>query len=450
MAIISVLESLAATSSRLEKEEILEQNHGNDHLKRVLIAALDPYVDYGVRKFKKPKAVTPEVSDYEDLVFHTIVPTILDQLATRKLSGNAARDAVTGAMTKMDSRQQKWFERILLKNLRIGVQTTTVNKVWPGLIKVFKVQLATTLQTSSNNGKIVINDVVAYPKRVEPKLDGLRCIAIKRNGVVTLCTRNGTVLETLPKIKETLESAPYDNAVLDGEAMGDDWNESTSVLMSSKTKKDDSKIFYNVFDAMTLYDWVNQENNDAYSERCKLVNAIIDSLPPDSPVRPVEGKTVENEKELMEFYASVMNKGYEGIMLKDMRAPYRFKRSDAIMKMKPVITYEGVVVGHYDGRYGTSRHGQFGGFEAVLPNGIVTRVGGGFNDVMRAEIKVNADSYIGKIIEIEGQPDPMTDDGLTVDGKVRFPVFLRFRDHGDVDQSVIKAGEEYLSAKEKT
>jgi ATP-dependent DNA ligase len=278
----------------------------------------------------------------------------------------------------------------------------------------------------------------------------LRCIAVKQKGVVTLYTRNGTVLETLPKIKEALEKAKYDNAVLDGEAMGDDWNESTSVLMSSKSKKDDTKIFYNVFDAMTLYDWVNQENNNAYRDRCKLVDAIIGALPDGAHVRRVEGETLNNEEELMAFYASCLDKGYEGIMLKDMSAPYRFKRSDAIIKMKPTITYEGVVVGHYDGRYGTARFEQFGGFEAVLPNGIVTRVGGGFNDVMRAEIKVNPGSYIGKIIEIEGQPDPLTKDGLTVDGKVRFPVFLRYRDASDVDPGVINAGALYLEKHRKT
>jgi hypothetical protein len=54
--------------------------------------------------------------------------------------------------------------------------------------------------------------------------------------------------------------------------------------------------------------------------------------------------------------------------------------------------------------------------------------------------------YIGKIVEIEGQPDPATKDGLTKDGKIRFPVFTRFRDVNDVDQAVIETLKNVLEA----
>ena len=58
---------------------------------------------------------------------------------------------------------------------------------------------------------------------------------------------------------------------------------------------------------------------------------------------------------------------------------------------------------------------------------------------------MNPDNWIGKVVEMEGQPDPLTDNGLTKDGKVRFPVFVRVRDDSDVDQSVIAAGKRYLN-----
>ena len=138
-----------------------------------------------------------------------------------------------------------------------------------------------------------------------------------------------------------------------------------------------------------------------------------------------------------------MEKGYEGIMLKDLNAKYAFKRSDAVKKMKPVATYEGVIVGHYQGNIGSKREGLWGGFSVVMPNGIVTRVGGGYTDILRAEIGVDPDSYIGKVVEVEGQPDPLTHDGFTRDGKVRFPVFVRFRSRTDVDRKVLDAEAAY-------
>jgi ATP-dependent DNA ligase len=116
------------------------------------------------------------------------------------------------------------------------------------------------------------------------------------------------------------------------------------------------------------------------------------------------------------------------------------------VKLKPVATYEGVIVGNYEGNRGSKREGMWGGFLVVMPNGVVTKVGGGFTDALKAQIDVDPDSWIGKIIEVEGQPDPLTVDGLTADGKVRFPVFIRERDPRDVDPKVIAAGEAYRAS----
>jgi hypothetical protein len=74
---------------------------------------------------------------------------------------------------------------------------------------------------------------------------------------------------------------------------------------------------------------------------------------------------------------------------------------------------------------GSKREGLWGGFEVVLPNGVVTRVAGGFTDKLKAEINLDPDSWIGRIFEMKGQPDPQTGDGLTKDGKVRFPAYIR-------------------------
>ncbi len=445
--IIDILEELEATSGRNDKEEILELHSGNDLLRRVFNASQDPYVVYYVNKFKMPSVDQTESSIYsDDDLVESFIDFITNELSTRSLTGNAAKDAVIARFARMTTAlQQKWCQRILLKNLRCGVQATTVNKIWPGTIAGFEVQLACTLRTSYDKSRgIVIDDDVKYPVRVEPKLDGLRCIAIKHDGIVSMFTRNGSPLETLPRVKAALEAADFDDFVLDGEAMGSDWNESASVLMSHKSQKDDSNIVYNVFDAMAYSDWVAQAEGEPLSDRIGLVTALLSLVDLEAPIRQVPGETVTSEKELFEFYSSTMGQGYEGIMLKDLSMPYVFKRSDAILKMKPVVTYEGVIVGHYEGRRGTKREGQWGGFDVVLPNGIVTRLGGGFNDKFRAEVALEGpDAFIGRIVEMEGQPDPLTKDGLTVDGKIRFPVFMRMRDASDVDPKVVTAGEAY-------
>lgn len=255
-------------------------------------------------------------------------------------------------------------------------------------------------------------------------------------------TRNGTVLETLPRIKSLIEAAPWDEFVLDGEVMGADWNESASVVMSHKKNKDDSNMVFHVFDALPFADWRDQESHLPLEDRVLLVGELVSQV--GSPaISQVQGQTAEDQEGLLASYLLSTDQGYEGIMVKDLGAPYIFKRSDNVRKMKPVATYEGAIVGHYEGRRGSKREGLWGGFEVVLPNGVTTRVGSGFTDKLKAEINLNPDSWIGKVVEMEGQPDPLTGDGLTKDGKVRFPVYIRERDPRDVDPKVLSAYENY-------
>jgi hypothetical protein len=445
MSIIDILEELESNSSRLFKENLLAQASSNTLLRDALIASYDPYINYYVSKFKMPPPQSVAVAK-DDVQLRSFLDIILPTLSSRSVVGNEAKVLVVSAFQLMDARQQKWCLRVLLKNLRCGVQETTISKTWPGSISKFSVQLAESLSSHFEpNTGIVIDDKVKYPVRVEPKLDGLRCIIVKHSGEVTMFTRNGSVLETLPRIKASIESAPWDNFVLDGEALGEDWNESASVIMSHKKGKDDSNITYHVFDAMHFDDWRGQENSSKLSTRVDLIAELVEKLQKDSPVVQVGGKNVTTEEDLLKFYAECMDAGYEGIMVKDVNASYCFKRSSSVLKLKPVATYEGVVVGHYEGRRGSKREGLWGGFQIVMPNGIVTRVGGGFTDVMKAEINIDPESWIGRVIEVEGQPEPLTLDGLTRDGRVRFPVFIRERNKSDVDPKVIEAYTSYIS-----
>ena len=439
--VLEILESLEADNSRLYKERILNQHRDNVTLRRFFLFAFDPWKNWGVSKYDKPQTVgcANTTDEHVELFLE-----LLEFLNQRKATGNKARAAVEGFISASSALGQKWFERLLWRNLRCGVSSTTINKIWPNTIVPFAVALANSISTKGVNGNFVFNDPVKYPVRVEAKLDGLRCIAVKHNGNVTMFTRNGTELETLPRIKAVIEAIPADNFVLDGEAMGEDWNESASILMSAKSKKDDSSMLYHVFDYVPFEDWQSQSTSLTYSERLACLMAIIGAGPQiaNSPFRYVKNKVCNNEIELREFYTECLDEGYEGVMLKDIKAPYSWKRSDAILKLKPVATEEGVVVGWNKSSSRTKRAGQFGGFNVLTPNGMITRVGGGYTDKLKSEINENPDAYIGRIVECEHQPP------FTVDGKMRFPVFCRFRDPSDVDPKIMKAYEDYLSNKE--
>jgi len=436
MNTIEILEKLESDNSRLFKEALLREHSDNKTLQRALVMAADPWKNWGVIKYDKVDFFGSH--GHEDAMLDAFMD-LLDLLNDRKMTGSKARGAVEGSISAFDDLGKKWAERLLWRNLRCGVSATTINKIWPGSVVPFAVALAETLATVGVNGDFTITDPVKYPVRVEAKLDGLRCIAVKHNGEVLMFTRSGTLLETLPRIKAAIAALPLDNFVLDGEAMAASWEDSASVMMSSKSKKDDSNMRYHIFDCLPFSEWQAQKSDTPYFFR--LVNlATTLGLSEGSPFRLVKSKTCKNETELREFYSECLDEGYEGVMLKDTKAPYRWKRSDAILKLKPVATEEGTIVDWYEAKESTKRAGQFGGFVILIPNGVTTRVGGGYCDDLKNKIfRDGPDTYIGKIAEVEHQPP------FTPDGKLRFPVFTRFRDVSDVDPKILMAAEAWTS-----
>jgi len=439
--VIEVLELLESDNSRLFKEKVLTENKDDLLLRDFLTMAFDPWKNWGVAKYNRPDPL-PGNSNHEDVELSAFI-ALLEVLNSRTLTGNKAREAVEVAMSQFDAVGQKWCERLLWRNLRCGVSATTINKIWPGSIVPFAVALAESLTTVGVNGDFKITDPVKYPVRVEAKLDGLRLIAVKNHGEVSLFTRSGTPIETLPKIVQAIKCLKEDDIVLDGEVMGEDWNESASVVMSSKTKKDDSTMRYHVFDIVDFSAWQQQVSNTHYRARLLDLQLTIGDTE-GTPFRYVKSTTANDETELREFYNECLTEGYEGVMLKRLDTPYQWKRTDAILKMKPVATEEGVIVGWHLSPEKTKRAGQFGGFHVLTKNGVVTKVGGGYTDTQKKQIQEEGpDTYIGRIAEVEHQPP------FTNDGKLRFPVFSRFRDPADVDPKILSAYDDYKACNEQ-
>lgn len=433
--VIEILEQLESDNSRLFKERVLTDNKDDLLLRDFLTMAFDPWKNWGVAKYNRPDPL-PGNSNHADVELSTFI-VLLEALNRRTLTGNKAREAVEVVMSQFDAVGQKWCERLLWRNLRCGVSSSTINKIWPGSIVPFAVALAESLTTVGVNGDFKITDPVKYPVRIEAKLDGLRLIAVKNHGEVALFTRSGTPIETLPKIVQAIKDLKTDNIVLDGEVMGEDWNESASVVMSSKSKKDDSTMRYHVFDIVDFTAWQTQVSTTHYDRRLADLQLAIGDTE-GTPFRFVKSTTAQDEAELRQFYNECLTEDYEGVMLKRLDTPYQWKRTDAILKMKPVATEEGVIVGWHLSPEKTKRAGQFGGFHVLTPNGVITKVGGGYTDSQKKQIQDEGpDTYIGRIAEVEHQPP------FTADGKLRFPVFSRFRDPADVDPKILAAYKEW-------
>ena len=131
--------------------------------------------------------------------------------------------------------------------------------------------------------------------------------------------------------------------------------------------------------------------------------------------------------DIMRRYAEdCVEEGYEGIMIKDVGAPYVCKRADYWMKWKPTISVDLNIVGFEEG---TGRNENRLG--AIICEGIDNdrrirvNVGSGFSDSLRDEYWTNRDELLGHLVEVQADAVTQNQDGSY---SLRFPRFLRFRD----------------------
>ncbi len=131
-------------------------------------------------------------------------------------------------------------------------------------------------------------------------------------------------------------------------------------------------------------------------------------------LRAVEQTRVANRAELKRRFDAIVKGGAEGLMLHLADAPYVTGRSDVLLKLKPLLDTEAVVVRHLPGK---GRHvGRLGALEVKTSDGVLFRLGTGFSDAVR-----NHPPPIGSRVTYTYRE-------ITPAGKPRFASFLRVRD----------------------
>lgn len=112
--------------------------------------------------------------------------------------------------------------------------------------------------------------------------------------------------------------------------------------------------------------------------------------------------------------AAVLKAGGEGLMLHRADALYESGRSDTLLKLKPWLDAEAVVVGHLPGK--GKYVGQLGALRLRLPDGRQFNLGTGFTDAQRRD-----PPPIGSLVTYRYRE-------LTGSGLPRFASFVRRRD----------------------
>ena len=396
-------ESLEENSGRLAKEFIIEQERDNEIFKELLELAYNPFRIYHLKKFDPI-----ESSDKFDLIQnYAAFKRLLVDLEARLISGNLAIERAQYCFSHMTNIERKWYLRVLQKDLNVGVQAKTINKIIPGLIPVFDVMLAQPFRS--------------YPDRfiLQPKYDGMRIIANTTTG--ELFSRKGKRVEGFDLIEKEIKNKFTNGMMLDGELLAGAKGKkihSFNNLMQQAFKKESGKqgILY-------AFDFFGDE--DQLTRTRKLEQLLLDTPSFTVKKTPTSGVITRDTAHLVEsFYKKCLEDGFEGLILKDVDASYEFKRSYSWQKVKPVQTYDLKVIGIESGGADT-KYQELVGALVVDFNGQEVRVGSGLTDQQRLDWVLLPNRIIGKTIEVMAQEETSNKQGTT---SLRFPRFKRIRE----------------------
>ena len=394
---------LVNTKGTNAKMDYVKQNMVNKTIVKLLEMTFNPYVSFNV--VKVPKTKKTEQAPPDDVWNEFIrVATIC---AKREKTGNAAIELMQSVFQRASKEQERWMRKILKKSLAIGISVKSLNKIQPGFIPTFEVSLAQKFDM-----KRVKSDEVY----VEPKLDGIRCLAIVDRGEAKLFTRAGKQITNFDSTVG-VELAQLRDGCYDGEIMSVDFRELMRQV-NRKEDKDISQVYFAVFDYINLKEWHAKKSKTQCAVRKEQIKNQLSTVGKFKYLRIVRFKTIEaTEENFKKEHDYWVSKGEEGIMIRDISAPYEFKRDWSVMKYKAFFDVDVRIKGLLEG---TGKHqGKLGSF-VIDYKGKEVRVGSGLTDSLREELWIDRNKHVGRLIEVRYQEE-------TPDGSLRFPTFVCFR-----------------------
>lgn len=262
---------------------------------------------------------------------------------------------------------------------------------------------------------------IKFPAFVQPKLDGIRCIAMVKNGICTLWSRTRKRITSMPHIVEEIENVfKGQNIILDGELYNHDYKANfehiVSLVRQEEPDERHTDVQYHIYDTVT---------EGSFGERIQVLFYKLfcheEKNGKLSFIRTVETVSVENEDHSKEAYANWRLQGFEGAMIRNSDSLYEYKRSYGLQKIKEFDDGEFEIIGVEEGRGKLSGH--VGAFICRMENGkeFLAKMSG--NTEKLKEYFNNSSLWQGKKLTVQYQ-------GLTgAEGVPRFPVGVVIRDY---------------------
>ena len=342
--ILTILDRVASTSSRNEKEAILKEHASNDTLKRVFKFAYDNQIIFWLTEAPKDSELALVEAQQGLWSIDDALDRVEEVICTREVTGNAADQEVQAILRHLSTEDREVVRRVLQKDLRVGASASTANKVWKNLIPEPEFMLAET-----DDKKIV------YPAISQIKEDSTRTKLVFDGFNVAFVTRNGNDIETHRMFDGFAQTYLEPGDRVDGELMAVDSfgnrlprkisNGIVGKAVKGKISKEEAKQL-----RFVVWDLENREGG--YHKRLLTLEEIVHRSRTHL-IEVVETRIVDNLDQAKAHYKEARRRGLEGTLLKNAAAPWQGKRTFDCVKFKAEYEGEFKVTGY---EFGTGKN----------------------------------------------------------------------------------------------
>lgn len=409
-SVLAAIEKIAATSSKLEKDALIKQaGTSSPMFMKVCKAAYDPFITYGIATMpERPADAAPGVNTLDEPAWWDI----LNDLASRKLSGDAARQAVIKALVFLDEPSRQLFTRIIRKDLRAGFSEGSINRAFKGTIPEFPYMRCSLPDKSNMDKWNWSNGIIS-----QEKADGMFAnVSVDTVGNIWVTSRQGSPipLDNLPLLKHAIEATIARETQSHGELTvyrdgvvlpREEGNGMLNSVIQGGALDEGCTIRLDLWDQIPLYAVQPKGKYDVgYSQRLK---ALLEGMKQggDHPVVKqhigvIPTRIVRSREQAIAHYQELLRKGKEGTICKAPDAIWRDGTSKDQVKLKLEVDIDLKVVRVLEGTAGTKNEGRPGSLECSTSCGKLLTSVTVKNEAMRAKIEEDPAKWEGAIMVV--------------------------------------------------
>ena len=427
-----ILRELNESNSSNYKLDVLKKHKDNELFKRVLSLANDKVrYNFGIGKTTLAKFTNKQRQDKIDL--DVALDFLENELATRKLTGNAALERLESLLTMCSEDNANLIEKIISRDLKINCGRTQINKIHPGLItkQVYCRCDIYSKKTAKNinfeNGAIIekksdgtfketsVSETVDIVSRSGEQYSMLKFENIFKDaprgvyiGEMTVELDDDLYAKIMPKMwkKNPKKAAEIEEKYQRGWKILD--RATGNGLINSDDIPEDN-ITYELWDFVPFNEYNLASKKDKknpskmqYSERFKLLKENV--LKINNPqVQVIEHYIVYTLKDALSYVTNWMNLGFEGGVLKDWSMTFEDSTSKKQLKLKLEIELDLRIIEFVEGNKGSKNEDYFSAVVIGNDEGTIrTQIGvTTMTEDVRDWFHENRENVIGEIIEVK-------------------------------------------------